>query len=373
MTDYNIDKLLEQLEWHPNDDKLLAIIALYYIENPEGNKDIEYLEKAYQTNPSIENTHNLAFWLEHEYGEEKRSIKLQKQALLLQPRSYYPYASYAQMLTFSEGCSKDNFVDKSVECYQEIISSSQLALDKLSNIATNHKHSHIHKPFYFYNNIACAHVMLDNYKQAFEYFAKSMCFMEDLLIADVEALPMLVIEEKVYYVLLNQIRLHILLDNKSSALELLARAKKSSSYCELEVAELYARLGDYQAAYEVSIDQNINESWQWIFYAIYQVNQKSWLERLETIYQDELELLTVYNLEAKQLRLDENEVSEDRLDNIKQQEIKVSELRKMIELNIYSKPREDIKNTFHSMYCGCLLFGCWIHECLIDDGNRWYQ
>ena len=47
MTYYNIDKLLQQLEQNPDDDKLLAIIALYYIENPEGDKDLEYLEKAY--------------------------------------------------------------------------------------------------------------------------------------------------------------------------------------------------------------------------------------------------------------------------------------------------------------------------------------
>ena len=58
MTDYNIEKLLEQLEQYPDDDKLLAIVALYYIENPEDDKDLEYLENAYQANPSIENTHN---------------------------------------------------------------------------------------------------------------------------------------------------------------------------------------------------------------------------------------------------------------------------------------------------------------------------
>ena len=79
MTDYNIDKLLQQLEQYPDNDKLLAIIALYYIENPEGDKDLEYLEKAYQDNPSIENTHNLAFQLNREYwSEEKRGIELQK-------------------------------------------------------------------------------------------------------------------------------------------------------------------------------------------------------------------------------------------------------------------------------------------------------
>lgn len=373
MTDYDIDKLLEQLEKYPDDDKLLAIIAIYYIENPEGDKDLEYLEKAYQANPSIENTHNLAFWLDHEYGKEEKGIELQKQALLLQPQSYYPYASYAQMLTFGGSFLKDNFANKSVECYQEIISYNQLALDKLSNMAANHRHRHVHKYFYFYNNIACAHVMLNHYEQAFEYFAKSIRFMEELLVSNAGDLPIMVLEEKIYYVLLNQIRLHVLLGNKSNAFGLLTKAKKSSSYCELEIAELYARLGDYQTAYEITINEYIDESWEWIYYAIYQTNQKHWLERLKAIYQDELSLLTAYNLEVKQLRLDKNEVSEDKLNNIKQKEIKVSELARMIELNIYPKPKEDIQNTFHSMYCGCLLFGCWIHGCLIDDSNKWYQ
>ncbi|MDN3452185.1 MULTISPECIES: hypothetical protein [unclassified Psychrobacter] len=373
MTEHDIEKLLEQLEQHPDDDKLLAIIALHYIENPEGNKDLEYLEKAYQTNPSIENTHNLAFWLDHEYGEEERSIQLQEQAIFLQPHSYYPYASYAQMLTFSTNCLKDNFTSKSVECYRKIISYNQLALDKLSNIAVNHKYRHVHKYFYFYNNMACAYVMLDNYEQACEYFAKSMNLMKDLLISDVEILPILVLEENIYYVLLNQIRLHILLGDRANALVLLTEAKQSSSYCELEIAELYARLGDYQTAYEISINENVDESWEWIFYAIYQANQENWIDRLTTNYQDKLSLLAVYNLEVKRLKLDGTKSLDDELNNIKQQEIKISKLARMMSSNIYPKPKENIKSTFRSMYCGCLLFGCWIHGCLVDDSNKWYE
>lgn len=362
----DINQLLNQLEKYPNDDKLLAIIALYYMENPEANKDLEYLEKAYQANPSIENTHNLAFWLDHEYGEPERGLMLQKQVTEKHPQSYYPYASYAQMLAFSDGI-------KSAKCYQEIVLFNQLSIDKLYNIATNNQQLHTYKYLYFYNNIACAHVMLNNYQQAFDYFAKSMQFMENLLIGNSTSLPVLILEENVYIVLLNQIRLHILLDNKSNAIELLTKAKDNSSFCELEVAELYARLGEYQSAYEVTISEYIDDSWEWIFYAIYQTNQKKWLERIEKIYEDELSLLMVYKSEAEQLALFSEEVSLDKLSNIKEQKARVDELANMMALRICLKPVGEIRNTFRSMYCGCLLFGCWIHECLTDDSNRWYQ
>ncbi len=361
-----IDSLLEQLEQYPDDDKLLAIIALYYIENPEGDKDLEYLEKAYQINPSIENTHNLAFWLDHEYGEPERGLMLQKQVIEKRPQSYYPYASYAQMLVFNDGI-------KSAKYYQEIILFNQLAIDKLSNIATNNQQRHTHKYLYFYNNIACAHVMLNNYQQAFDSFAKSMQFMERLLISDSISLPILVLEENIYIVLLNQIRLHILLDNKSNALELLTKAKQSSSFCELEVADLYARLGEYQSSYEIIINEHVHESWEWIFYAIYQTNQKNWHERLKKIHEDELSLLLEVRLEVEQLILDNKEVLLDKSIDIKEREAKVSELANTIRSKTCSKPKEDTQYTFRSMYCGCLLFGCWIHGCLTDDSNRWYQ
>ncbi len=362
----DIDQLLEQLKQYPDDDKLLAIIALYYMENPEGDKDLEYFEKAYQINPSIENTHNLAFWLHHEYGEPERGLMLQKQVIEKNPQSYYPYASHAQMLVFSDGI-------KSAKCYQEIVLFNQLSIDKLSNIATNNQQLHTHKYLYFYNNIACAHVMLNNYQQAFDYFTKSMRFMERLLTGDSLSLPVLVLEENIYRVLLNQIRLHILLDNKSNALELLNKAKKNSSFCELEIAELYARLGEYQSAYEVTINEYIDDSWEWIFYAIHQTNQKNWHERLKKIHADELSLLIEFRLQEEQLILDGKEVSLDKSIDIKEREVRVNKLANMMVSKVCFKPKEDIKSTFCSMYCGCLLFGCWIHKCLTDDSNKWYQ
>ncbi len=76
----------------------ISEIAFYCMENRNGDKDLEYLEKAYQVNPSIENTHNLAYHLMYEYGDKERSLILQKLVLEQKPSSYYPYASYAQML-----------------------------------------------------------------------------------------------------------------------------------------------------------------------------------------------------------------------------------------------------------------------------------
>lgn len=158
----DINQLLSQLADYPDDDKLLAIIALYYIEHPEGDKDLEYFERAYQVNPSIENTHNLAFWLHHEYGERERGLLLQKQVMHRQPQSYFPYISYAQML-LAQNCDEDGiFTLRAAEHYQEVISTYQLALDKMNNIAPNYRQSHLNKRVYWYKNMACAYAVMDN-------------------------------------------------------------------------------------------------------------------------------------------------------------------------------------------------------------------
>ncbi|MDO5769097.1 MAG: hypothetical protein Q4P13_06290, partial [Psychrobacter sp.] len=375
----DINTLLSQLSAYPNDDKLLAKVALYYIEHPDGDKDLAYLEKAYQVNPSIENTHNLAFWLYHEYGDYERALLLQKQVMAQQPQSYYPYVSYAQMLLTQykneEGSLKlKDTIPKDADRHQEIISIYQLALSKINNLPVDQHQYHFEQSFYCLNNIGYAYAMLDAYDEAFIYFDKAMAFINKLLTDNFRSLPDVIstatLEEKHYEVLLNKVRLYILLDNRQQALVLLEQACANEQHCHLSIAQLYAMLGEYALADKLVGDEQIDESWAWIWYAISQVNHKKWRSMLAEALENEQAFLQDAKLEAEQLLLDDNQSEwTNQRAFIKESEATIAKLKAHLIAGSQPKPSGNLKPYFYSFYFGCLLYGCQRHLGLMDDSN----
>ncbi|RPD84709.1 hypothetical protein EGK75_10950 [Neisseria weixii] len=65
-----LPKLLNEVHSYSEDEKAWTALALYYLENVDGHKDLYYLRKAYETKDTIESTTNLAHWLYYEYGEK---------------------------------------------------------------------------------------------------------------------------------------------------------------------------------------------------------------------------------------------------------------------------------------------------------------
>lgn len=382
----DINALLSQLADHPDDDKLLAKIALYYIEHPDGNQDLAYLERAYQVNPSIENTHNLAFWLHHEYGNYERALILQKQVMAQQPQSYFPYVSYAQMLltqTRNEDAFKLKNTEikapelKSAEYYQEIISTYRLALSKINNLPVDQHQYHCEQSFYYLNNIGYAYAMIDAYDEAFIYFDKAMAFIKMLLIDNFRSKPNIraiaTLEEKHNQVLLNKVRLSILLNDRQQALDLLEQACANEQHCHLEVAQLYAMLGEYDLANVLIGDERIHESWDWIWYAISQSDPKKWRLMLAEALENERVLLQDAKLEAERLLSDDKQSDwMEQLAFIKASEATIARLKARLIADSQPKPQLNIKQAFRDMYIGCLLFGCEYHHNLIADNDQCY-
>lgn len=369
MTEYNIDKLLEQLEKHPDDDKLLAKIALYYIENPEGNKDLEYLERAYQVNPSIENTHNLAFWLYHEYGEEIRSIGLQRQALLLQPKSYYPYASYILMLTFDVGYTDDSYSHKPVNHYELVIKYCLIALEKLHSTSAEQHKGHQLLPVNLYNNIACTYVVLDKHEEASKYFVKALQVLEDSNIgSNKDKVSQSILDEKKYNILLNQIRLQILIGHPRKAITLINQLEKNVHYDSLDIANLYARACAYDLANKMIPESYMDDSWELIWYAIYKADKNKWYRMKKAMLNDEVKYLSESKIDAENYRL------ENKLDLLEEENETIEYLKNVINNRIItleadgvSKPNSSIKAEFSREFFGCLLFGCEAHDNLMND------
>lgn len=365
----DINQLLKQLEQHPNDDKLLAIIALYYIENPEGDKDLEYLEKAYQVNPSIENTHNLAFWLYHEYAEENRSIELQRQVLLLQPKSYYPYASYILMLTFDVGYTDDSYSHKPVNHYELVVEYCLIALEKFYAASAEQRNGHRLLPVSLYNNIACTYIMLDKHQEASKYFVIALQELEDIKIdSNKDTISQSILEEKNYNILLNQIRLQILIGNLQKAVTLLSQLEKNAHYDNLDIANLYARTGMYNIACDIIPESAMDDSWELIWYAIYKADKNKWYRMKKTMLNDEIEYLSESKTDAEKYRL------ENKLGLLKEENETIEYLKNVInsriitlEADSVSKPDNSIKTEFSREFFGCLLFGCEAHDNLLND------
>ena len=368
----NINKLLKQSEQYPDDDKLLAKLVFYYMENPDGDKDLKYLDKAYQVNPSIENTHNLAFWSMYEYGDAERSLTLQKQVIEQQPSSYYPYASYAQMLSFDVGFTDDSFAFKTVEQYTSVIKYCLIAFDKFHSAPIKHRNCHQLTPIGLYNNIACTYAMLDNYEKAFIYFIQGSQMLEEINSDDFDGITLQpALDEEKYIFLLNKTRLNVLMGNTEEAMKLLNEAQRNTQCDNLDIANLYARVGAYDLASKIAGEDHIHDSWEWIWYAIYYADQDKWQRMKQTMLEEEIVSLDESQSKAEKYRLEDKlDLLEQEYETIKHSKNVINNLITVLEADSHPKPIDSIKTEFHRMFFGCLLFGCPLHNSLIDDNNR---
>ncbi|PNK60902.1 hypothetical protein [Psychrobacter sp. FDAARGOS_221] len=368
-----VNNLLTQLQQQPDNDQLLASLALYYMQHPaEGDKDLEYLKKAYQANPSIENTHNLAFWSFFEYGADD-SLKLQQQVLQLAPHSYYPYAAYAQMLISNEVTFEDiqPIYHYQAEDYQAIIAVSHTALEKLERLNQSQSQAD-GSEFIFYNNIAYAYAKLGNYLQAFTYFDKSENHIKALINTGNSQYVEPVLNEHLYSVLLNKIRLHILMGDKQQALNLLKDAQDNDESCALDMASLYAQIGEYDRASDLVQTEEVHESWGWIWYAIYNSDKQKWRERIGINIEEQQADLLEYQNDMK--ALDEHPNSHDYnaklmecQQDIEYRQVELEMLQSLLANDRQPKPQDNILNDLRAMYIGCLLFGCQCHNNLLKD------
>ncbi|WP_227429991.1 hypothetical protein [Psychrobacter sp. I-STPA6b] len=382
----NINELLEKLQQNPTDDKLLTQIAFYYMQYPDGNKDLEYFNKAYQVAPNIENSHNLANWSYHEYGD-KTALELQQQVLQKQPNSYYPYVGYAQMLTSElEHFYSDYHLDKkinssqSINYYQQIIQCYQLAIQKFSLAPLAHQQRQCHLPSLLHHNRAWAMAILDNYNQALIQLNKSEQLLNNAVQQQFMDMPSQdILVDYMYKISLNKIRLYILLsrekvDRKKEALQLIEQTKKHPNCDDIDIADLYAQLGEYELSYQTMIDKvdNIDESWQWIWYAVHRCNKEKWKQLLKKGIDDHLAYIEDLEQQSEQLQIENDLVMlADNLQSIKNEQQQIEQKRHQLKCMSQPKPSNEIKYSLQHLYLGCLLFGYPPHSTNINDDNQY--
>jgi hypothetical protein len=108
-TEIELKDLIDKLKDNPKNLDLINRIAIGYFENPSmltDNEDLKHFELAYSTRKTIKSSHNLAWYLYFEWGEENRAIEIQKEIIKQNPKSYLPYYLLGFMLLEKEDYKK---------------------------------------------------------------------------------------------------------------------------------------------------------------------------------------------------------------------------------------------------------------------------
>ncbi|WLF83310.1 hypothetical protein [Moraxella sp. ZY210820] len=359
-----LEYLLQLKQQNPTDDKILSQLAFYYLKNPDGNKELEYFKQAYELNPSIKNTHNYAFWLYYEYGQDEVALELFQQLMAKNPKSFYPYMAYGQFLYGCTNFSEDFKFLKS-NSYQ-LIKLYQKAIPLFDNSPQEYQNSHQHELAYLYNNLANIYLVQQNFTDADNYYNQAIHVFSTISQDNQTDLNPDRLNEYLYFTALNKVRLKILADDMTTAKIFLATAKQNPQADNYDIAHLYAIMGDNQACYDIIKGQEIDLSWDWIWQAIYEIEPSDYNGQVATQIQREIIWLNEHKAELAncQESSEQEKIKEWILDGEKTlSELKNKQKQQpMLQLSIKEQCLVDLR-----YFSKCWLFGCEHCNNLADD------
>lgn len=333
ITEIELKKLLDKFDSNPENLDLINQIAIGFFENPsmlKDNEDLRYFELAYSTKKTIKSTHNLAWYLYFEWGEQDRAIKIQKESIKLNPSSFFPYYLLGYMLLDQE---------QNNEAIQYLLIADQKK--KRQDI--------IH-------NIGFCYFHLDMIEEAKHYFklaAKEHDFEYRSL----------------YNLALIEFKLGKVEETKKIAevLERTIEAKVHKTISGYEIGFLYFLLDDFYKASQCLEKQGINSidlaDWNELSYSLFLTNRKKWEDQLIKGNEEREEWISEINNDDEDWVFESDEEKQERLSEINAE---IMEREKLLKLGI-SKPEVNLKESFHLEHCGCLLFDCKQHGNISDD------
>jgi len=335
-TEEDVRRLEQKLAENPNDTDIMNTLAIGYLNNPslvKDKEDLKLVERAYRTKKTIKSTHNLAWFYDSEcWGTLEKAIQIQQECMSMNPKSFYPYFQYGDMLLRNKQ-------------YVEAIKNLETAYlkDKSRNLA---------------HNLGTAYAMNGNFNKAEDYLIKAANQKD--------------IENKSKY---NLAIIKIQLGKREEALKIAEELKKiiidgnnNDTIDDFTVAYIYYLLNDYDIAYSCCKIHDWDGydllSWEYVSYLIY----KNDIEVFRKLVASEIENKQSWIKENK----DNDEYWEDDTEEEKQQELAEREseitLLKNLETEFAAnKPNIDINNQYFLESCGCLLFGCSFHGNLEND------
>jgi tetratricopeptide (TPR) repeat protein len=332
-TETKLKELIDKLKENPKNLDLINQIAIGYFENPSmltDNEDLKHFELAYSTKKTIKSSHNLAWYLYFECGEENRAIEIQKEIIEQKPKSFLPYYLLGFMMLEKED-------------YKNALEYLLIAKEKSDRRDILH-------------NIGFCYFKLGNLKNSRDYFNN----------ANTES-------DYEFRSAFNQAVLDFQLNDLESTRKIanrLSQKIKRNSVSMIggyEIGFLYFLLSDFDKATESLIKQGINgvdlTDWKELSYSLFVSDNKRWISQHKKMISERDNWITKINTEPDEWDFDSEQEKNERLSELQNEIKKINEL---ISKGI-SKPEYELSENVWIEPCGCLLFDCKRHENQPDD------
>ncbi|MEZ2416231.1 tetratricopeptide repeat protein [Muriicola sp. E247] len=332
-TEIELKDLIDKLKGTPKNLDLINRIAIGYFENPSmltDNEDLKHFELAYSTKKTIKSTHNLAWYLYFEWGEENRAIEIQKQIIKQKPKSYLPYYLLGFMLLEKED-------------YKNALENLLIAKEKSDRRDILH-------------NIGFCYFKLGDLKTSRDYFK----------IANTEF-------DFEFRSAFNQAVLDFQLQDTVSTRKLADRLfqnienNSASMIGGYETGLLYFMTGDFDKATESLIKQGIDgvdlTDWKELSYSLFVSDSKKWISQHQKMISERESWIVEINTKPDEWDFDSEQEKNERLSELKNE---IKNINELISKGI-SKPDVDLSENVWIEPCGCLLFDCKRHENQPDD------
>ena len=326
-TEIELKKLIQDFQKNPKNLDLINQIAIGYLENTSiqtDDQELKYFELAYSIKKTVKSTHNLAWFLYFEHGEEEKATEIQNECIQLNPSSFYPYYQYGffhlEQSKFSEAIL---FLKKA---YQ------------------------IEKRWDILHNIGYCYFQLKQFQKSKEYFSKCISSFD----VENKSLYNLGVNE---WNLKNFDQVKIIADKLTEDIEPNA-FKSISGY---DIGFLYFLIDDLESATKCLIKQGINGvdliDCKDLSYSLFITDKKLWKRTIsESINERKKWCAEIENNHEDWSEYDIDEKKEY-LNELKD-EIKIRQ--NTIEKGII-KPLVNPDENVWFEHCGCLLYDCLQH------------
>jgi tetratricopeptide (TPR) repeat protein len=326
-SEIELNELIQELEKNSSNLDLINSVAIGYFENPsmlKDKEDLDYFELAYKTKKTVKSTHNLAWYLYFEWGEQIRATKIQKECIELNPNSFYPYYQLGYMLLDQKQ-------------FKEAIPYLEKAKRK------ENKRDIIH-------NLGYCYFQLKEYEKAKELFSISVTELD----IENRSLFNLALTE---YKCQNIDKVKAIADKLSEEIE----TNHHSTISGYEIGLLYFLINDFDKSAKCLIKQGIEGidllDWNELSYSLYQTNKPIWSKQINKSIKERTEWIDEINSNHEDWSEYSTQEKQERLNELRV-EIQTSENTLKTEM---TKPKQEIKKSLWVEYCGCLMFDCKRH------------
>ncbi|MDP8080357.1 tetratricopeptide repeat protein [Phocoenobacter skyensis] len=325
-----IQKLLTQLAINPEDTDLMNRIAIKSLENAAFDDCNKFLQLAYDTKKTVKTSHNLAWYLFFELGEEDKAIKIQREIIKQNPKSYLPYYLFATML-----------ID--IGNYNDALPYLKIAGKKSDRKDILH-------------NIGCCYFYLGNFEKSEQYFGKiNKEFDHQCRSAFNQAITNFKLGN---------------LDITRKIADRLSTKVETHSFDTIggyEIALLYFLLDDFEKASQLLIKEGISgidlPDWSELSYSLFISNHKQWVEEHKKMITDRKNWIEEIKTDPDEWDFDSEQEKQERLNELNDE---INTIDNIIIQGV-AKPTPDLDKKIWIEPAGCLLFDCEIHKNIAND------